>query len=171
MVKYIYHLGSTLTCNLISQAGSDRWKETWERWPTVFFTAVDPRNEPGRDHTLRKIFHINLDVVEFKDTKNCVQKSGGAGGTRHALQNSNFKSRRYPVHTDSSRGTRYTCLIEALESTRTRIGMTQLGDRAHLVAEKGFNSLSSKACAQAFSYLPRHENSGCESSRARVGKA
>ena len=132
--------------------------------------SCGPEERARKRSNIDKIYNINLDVVVEGHQKMCA-KSGGAGGTRHALQNSNFKSRRDPVHTDSSRSTRYTCLIEALESTRTSIGMTQLGDRAHLVAEKGFNSLSSKVCAQVFSYLPRHENSGCESSRARVGKA
>ena len=42
----------------------------------------------------------------------------------------------------SSRKSRYACVVEAHESARTRIGVTQPLDHEDLIAEKGFNSLS-----------------------------
>ena len=49
-VEYMYRVGSSLTCNSITPAGVIAGGRNWKVGrQTVFFTAVDPRNEPQRD--------------------------------------------------------------------------------------------------------------------------
>ena len=60
---------------------------------------------------------------------------------------------------NDSRKTRYACIIEAHESTRSRMRPTQTRDHENDLADKGFNSLSHlQSCAQARTIRQAMEN-------------
>ena len=49
-IEYIYRVGSSILCSFIILSGLIAAGLIWkEGWRTVFFTAVDPTNEPQRD--------------------------------------------------------------------------------------------------------------------------
>ena len=65
---------------------------------------------------------------------------------------------------DNSWKTRYGCIIEAHEPTRTRIGATQPRDHEDLIAERRSNSLRHyNLVHKPHTHTPSNENLGCES--------
>ena len=89
----------------------------------------------------RGIYYIDTDDMEFEDTMKNVSKKLEVPLNPPCLA-------KLHVGTEAcctqfySRKIRYECIIEAQESTRTRIGTTQPRDHEDLFSEKGFNSLS-----------------------------
>ena len=82
------------------------------------------------------IYYINPDDMEFKDTLKNARKN--------EMPLESAVPCKIVCTKDTFRRTRYACIIEAHESTRTRSGTTQPRDHEDHVAENGFNTLSQK---------------------------
>ena len=91
---------------------------------------------------LRGVFYISPDDMALKDTMKNARKVlnmplESAMPRKFGTEHGNTCSRKH-----DSRRTRYACIIDAHESTRTRTGKTQSRDHEDLIAEKEFNSFS-----------------------------
>ena len=68
------------------------------------------------------------------------------------------------TNSSNTRRSRYACIIEAHESTRTRTGKTEARDHRDLIAEKGSNSLTHCSLVhKPDTHTACDENSRCES--------
>ena len=103
--------------------------------------AIDmPKLDNARK--LRDIYYIDPYDMEFNDTmKNARKKLEVPLESAMPCTIAGKHEETRGAH-DSSRKTRYACIIEAHISTRTRIGATQPRDHEDRIAERRLNSLT-----------------------------
>ena len=102
--------------------------------------------------------------------KKCAKKVGSSDASSNALQDQ--RCERETCRTPDARKTKYACIVEADESTRTRLEGTLQKDHEDHIAGKRINSLKHYDLVHKLNPMPKsNENTRCESSSGqRMGK-
>ena len=111
---------------------------------------------------LRGIYYIDPEDIEFKTTlKNALKKMELRVKTAMRCKVKNQQCRKTCCESDTRRS-KYACIVEAHESTRTRLERTLSKEHEDRIEGKGFNSMNHYNFVHKFIlHASSNENTGC----------